>query len=69
MAFLFTVVGVLALLNYWNAEVGFWTQAPIESEMGKDERFAQQTGEWRRSPMLDCSHSSLPLQFVALKRG
>lgn len=29
------VIGVLALLNYSNAEVIFWTQKPIESEAGK----------------------------------
>jgi hypothetical protein len=29
------VIGVLALLNYANAEVIFWTQKPIESEAGK----------------------------------
>jgi hypothetical protein len=35
LAFLFTVVGVLALLGYWNAEVIFWTRTPIKSETGK----------------------------------
>jgi hypothetical protein len=35
LAFLFAVVGALALLGYWNAEVIFWTQIPIQSEMGK----------------------------------
>jgi hypothetical protein len=29
------VIGVLALLNYANAEVIFWTQKSIESEAGK----------------------------------
>lgn len=35
MAFLFTVVGMLALLDYWNAEVIFWTRTPIQSETGQ----------------------------------
>lgn len=35
LAFLFTVVGVLALLDAWNAEVIFWTRTPIKSETGK----------------------------------
>jgi hypothetical protein len=35
LAFLFTVVGVLALLGYWDAEVMFWTRTPIKSETGK----------------------------------
>jgi len=35
LTFLFMVVGVLALLGYWNAEVIFWTQTPIKSETGK----------------------------------
>ncbi len=30
-----TVVGVLALLEYANAEVIFWTRSPIESKTGK----------------------------------
>jgi len=35
LAFLFTIVGVLALLDYPNAEVIFWTKRPIESDAGK----------------------------------
>ncbi len=35
LAFCSAVIGVLALLNYANAEVIFWTQKPIESEAGK----------------------------------
>ena len=35
LAFCSLVIGVLALLNYANAEVIFWTQKPIESEAGK----------------------------------
>ena len=35
LAFCSAVIGVLALLNYANAEVIFWTQKPIESELGK----------------------------------
>jgi NADH:ubiquinone oxidoreductase subunit 5 (subunit L)/multisubunit Na+/H+ antiporter MnhA subunit len=35
LAFCSVVIGVLALLNYANAEVIFWTQKPIESEAGK----------------------------------
>ena len=35
LAFCSAVIGVLALLNYPNAEVIFWTQKPIESEAGK----------------------------------
>jgi len=35
LTFLFVVVGVLAVLGYWNAEVIFWTRTPIKSEMGK----------------------------------
>ena len=35
LAFCFVVVGVLALLEYGNAEVIFWTKTPIESEAGK----------------------------------
>ena len=35
LAFCSVVVGVLALLNYANAEVIFWSRTPIESEAGK----------------------------------
>ena len=35
LAFCSVVIGVLALLNYANAEVVFWSQKPIESEAGK----------------------------------
>jgi hypothetical protein len=35
LAFCSLVIGVLALLNYANAEVIIWTQKPIESEAGK----------------------------------
>ena len=35
LAFCSVVIGVLALLNYANVEVIFWTQKPIESEVGK----------------------------------
>ena len=35
LAFFSVVVGVLALLNYANAEVIFWSKTPIESEAGK----------------------------------
>ena len=35
LAFCSAVIGVLALLNYANAEVIFWTQKPLESETGK----------------------------------
>jgi len=35
LAFCSLVIGVLALLNYANAEVIFWTKTPIESEAGK----------------------------------
>ena len=35
LAFCSAVIGVLALLNYANAEVIFWAQKPIESEAGK----------------------------------
>lgn len=35
LAFLFAVVGALALLGYWNAEVTFWTRTAIRSETGK----------------------------------
>ena len=35
LAFCSLVIGVLALLNYANAEVIFWTRKPIESEAGK----------------------------------
>jgi len=31
----FTIVGILALLGYANAEVIFWNSSPIESKMGK----------------------------------
>ena len=35
LAFCSVVIGVLALLNYANAEVIFWTKTPIESQAGK----------------------------------
>ena len=35
LAFCSVVIGVLALLNYANAEVIFWTKTSIESEAGK----------------------------------
>jgi len=35
LAFLCMVVGVLALLGYWNAEIYFWTRSAIESKAGK----------------------------------
>ena len=35
LAFCSVVIGVLALLNYANAEVIFWTNTPIESVAGK----------------------------------
>ena len=35
LAFCSVIVGVLALLNYANAEVIFWSRTPIESEAGK----------------------------------
>ena len=35
LAFCSAVVGVLALLDYANAEVIFWTNTPVESEAGK----------------------------------
>ena len=35
LAFCAVVVGVLALLEYANAEVYFWTRTAIESEAGK----------------------------------
>jgi hypothetical protein len=35
LAFCSVVVGVLALLEYANAEVFFWTRSAIESEAGK----------------------------------
>jgi hypothetical protein len=35
LAFLFAIVGVLALLGYWSAEVIIWTRTPITSETGK----------------------------------
>ena len=35
LAFCSVAVGVLALLEYANAEVSFWTRSAIESEAGK----------------------------------
>ena len=35
LAFCSVVIGVLALLDYANAEVIFWTRSPIESEAGE----------------------------------
>ena len=35
LAFISTVVGVLAYLGRFNAEVVFWTNKPIESNEGK----------------------------------
>ena len=35
LAFVSTVVGVLAYLGRFNAEVMFWTNKPIESDEGK----------------------------------
>ncbi len=35
LAFCSVIVGVLALLEYANAEVYFWTRRAIESEAGK----------------------------------
>ena len=35
LTFLFTVIGILALMGYWNAEVVFWTRTPIKSDTGK----------------------------------
>jgi hypothetical protein len=35
LAFVSTVVGVLAYLGHFNAEVIFWTSDPIESDEGK----------------------------------
>ena len=35
LAFFCVVVGVLALLDYPNAEVYFWTRSAIESKTGK----------------------------------
>lgn len=35
MSFLFAVVGALALLGLFNAEVSFWTREAIESRGGK----------------------------------
>lgn len=35
LAFCSVVVGVLAFLDYANAEVVFWNRSPIESEAGK----------------------------------
>lgn len=35
LAFCSVVIGVLAFLNYANAEVIFWNKTPLESEAGK----------------------------------
>ena len=35
LSFCSVVIGLMALLNYANAEVIFWTKTPIESEAGK----------------------------------
>ena len=35
LAFCSVIVGILAYLNYGNAEVIFWSQTPIESDAGK----------------------------------
>jgi len=35
LCFFSLVVGVLALLDYPNAEIVFWSGSPIESEAGK----------------------------------
>ncbi len=35
LAFCSSVIGVLALLGYGNAEVRFWTRSAIQSEAGK----------------------------------
>jgi hypothetical protein len=35
LAFLFAVVGTLALLGYCDATVSFWSRNPIQSDTGK----------------------------------
>ena len=35
LSFCSVVIGLMALLNYANAEVIIWTNTPIESEAGK----------------------------------
>jgi hypothetical protein len=35
LCFFSLVVGVLALLDYPNAEIAFWSGSPIESDAGK----------------------------------
>lgn len=35
VSLLCTIVGVLALLGLFNAQVIFWTRSPVESEAGK----------------------------------
>jgi cytochrome c oxidase assembly factor CtaG len=35
LSFCSVAIGLMALLNYANAEVIFWTKNPIESEAGK----------------------------------